>query len=142
MCFVVPDLFERERRIRLQACNTNAAFSCQHIRQDWQDKFPAPILHQEIRFRISGGEEHTIPPSEWARILRHLWRKRHQWSTILDLVTELRTVEVHPRLSQLRNRFAVMIDTQPAPDSGNPRSRTLLYRLSPRIEVLGENGND
>ena len=95
-----------------------------------------------IRFRIDGGELQTIPSSEWARILRYLDSNRHVWLTILEIVIALRTVEVHPRLTQLRGRFGILIDTQPVPESEGGRGRKLLYRLNPRVEVVEEATNE
>lgn len=83
-----------------------------------------------ISFQIDGGEVVTIPASEWARILEYLWGNRHRWVFAKEMALHLGTIEIHPRLSQLRNRFGVAIDDMPGP------KRQKLYRLSPTVKVV------
>lgn len=85
-----------------------------------------------VRFHGNGGETITIPASEWARILVYLWRNRHRWVLAKEMALDLGTIEIHPRLSQLRNRFGVGIDDMPGP------RRQKLYRLSQTVKVVEE----
>lgn len=87
-------------------------------------------LSTPIAFRIGDGEIQTIKPSQWSRLLCYLWLNRHRWVTAFEVTLALGSLEVHPRLSELRNKYRVPVDHKPAP------KRMKLYRLDPSVVVL------
>ena len=86
--------------------------------------------NSSIGFSVEGSETVTIPASEWARYLRYFWRYRHKWVLAKEMARDLDTIEIHPRLSQLRNRFGLVIDDKPGP------RRQKLYRLNQSVKVV------
>lgn len=88
------------------------------------------VSNSRICLQNDEGAIVTIPSSEWARILRHMLELFPEWVTAKQLAIDLGTIEIHPRLSQLRNRFGVEIDTVAGP------RRQKLYRLSPSVQVV------
>jgi len=86
--------------------------------------------NETITFQIDEGEAQTLRQSEWARVLCYLWLNRHRWVTVLEMITELRTSEIPARLSQLRTKHGVPVESKP----GSGRKK--LYRLDPSVVVL------
>ena len=94
------------------------------------------ISDKLVRFRISGSEIQTIPKSQWARLLRYLWINRDRYSEVLEMIVDLDSSEVPPRLSQLQSRFGILVDKEQVPSSKKKR-----YRLSVLVEIVGEEEN-
>lgn len=86
--------------------------------------------NSRICFENEQGATVAIPTSEWARIFRHMLDLFPEWVTAKQLAVDLGTIEIHPRLSQLRSRFGVEIDDMPGP------RRQKLYRISPAVKVV------
>ncbi|WP_428631122.1 hypothetical protein [Sphingopyxis sp.] len=86
--------------------------------------------NNSVAFQIDEGEVKTIRQSEWSRLLCYLWLNRHRWVTVLEIVCELRTSEVPARLSQLRNKHGVLVESK----QGTGRKK--LYRLDPSVLVV------
>lgn len=86
--------------------------------------------NSSIDFQVDDGEAVIIPTSEWARHFRYLWQNRHRWVLAKELARDLDTIEIHPRLCQLRKRFGVVIDDMPGP------RRQKLYRLNPSVKLV------
>lgn len=83
-----------------------------------------------VQFEADNVLPTTIPAGECLRTFEHFHLHRNQWLLAKDMAVDLRTIEIHARLHDLRHRYHVPIETKPGP------RRQKYYRLHPSVKVL------
>ena len=99
----------------------------------------APTPKRSATVCFDGEAVGKLTPSR-LHVFDYLLRNRPGWFLARDMGVALGTLEIHPRLSEITDIHAGLIERKPGPDPAPGQRRQMLYRASSLASLRTSDG--